>query len=127
MENKIKLAVNGTLMSGLALNDNLLKAGGVFVEETTTAPYYRLWSVQDDYPGMLRDNQFGTSVQVEIWSLFVEGLMDVLEHEPPGLTLGRVELTSGEVVFGILAEPYLIEGCTEITLWGGWRAYLHQK
>jgi len=40
---KIELAVNGTLMRGLELNHNLLELGGVFVEETLTAPLYRLW------------------------------------------------------------------------------------
>lgn len=127
MQNKLKLAVNGTLMTGLVLNDNLLKAGGIFIEETTTAPCYRLWSVQDNYPGMLRDDLHGAPIQVEIWSLNAAGIINILAQEPPGLTLGRVALASGEAVFGILAEPFLVEGCAEITAWGGWRAYIHPK
>ena len=39
----VRLAVNGTLMRGLALNGNLLSAGATFVRETTTGPSYRLW------------------------------------------------------------------------------------
>ena len=39
---EILLAVNGTLMRGLALNPNLLAVGARFVRETTTAPTYRL-------------------------------------------------------------------------------------
>src|SRR5262249_12820594 len=46
----VRLAVNGTLMRGLALNDNLLAAGATFVRETTTAPHYRLWSIDDRHP-----------------------------------------------------------------------------
>jgi len=48
----IALAVNGTLMRGLALNDNMLAAGARFVRETATAPEYRLWSIGDRHPAM---------------------------------------------------------------------------
>ena len=51
---QIKLAVNGTLMKGLELNHNLLELGAVFVEETLTAPFYRLWSINDRHPAMQR-------------------------------------------------------------------------
>src|SRR5215470_10146454 len=43
----VRLAVNGTLMRGLALNGNLVAAGATFVRETTTGPSYRLWSIDD--------------------------------------------------------------------------------
>jgi hypothetical protein len=52
------------------------------------------------------------------------GLMRILEHEPPGLTLGRVLLAAGDEVLGILAEPYLVKGMPEITISGGWRDYI---
>ncbi|NMC17898.1 MAG: glutamyl-tRNA amidotransferase, partial [Chloroflexi bacterium] len=58
-----------------------------------------------------------------IWSLSASALVAVLQQEPPGLCLGRVELQGGELVFGVLAEPYLISGQQEITRWGGWREY----
>ena len=51
----IEFAVNGTLMRGLKLNNNLLNVGAVFDRESSTAPCYRLWSIDDQYPGMLRD------------------------------------------------------------------------
>jgi hypothetical protein len=47
--------------------------------------------------------------------------------EPPGLTVGRVLLEDGDVVFGILAEAYLVTGLTEITSYGGWRSYLQRR
>ena len=120
---KLKLAVNGTLMRGLALNRNLLAAGAEFICETTTSPKYRLWSINDAYPAMLRDEALGASVTVEVWELEAQGLVAVLQGEPPGLCLGCVELSKGEVVLGILAEPYLVIGHEEITRWGGWREY----
>ena len=50
----VLLAVNGTLMRGLELNPNLLEVGATFVRETTTEPCYRLWSINDRHPGMVR-------------------------------------------------------------------------
>jgi hypothetical protein len=46
--------VNGTLMRGLELNGNLLAAGASFVREDRTAPVYRLWSIGDKHPAMVR-------------------------------------------------------------------------
>jgi hypothetical protein len=42
----------------------------------------------------------------------------------PGLTVGRVRLADRRDVFGVLAEPHLVDGQPEITAFGGWRAYL---
>ena len=50
----VKLAVNGTLMRGLPLEKNLLDAGATFLREAATAPCYRLWSINDNNPAMLR-------------------------------------------------------------------------
>ncbi len=63
------LAVNGTLMRGLELNPNMQKAGGIFVREDRTDAHYRLWSINDRHPGMIRVNEGGTHVDVEIWQL----------------------------------------------------------
>lgn len=50
----VKLAVNGTLMPGLPLEKNLLDAGRLLPAEAATAPCYRLWSINDNNPAMLR-------------------------------------------------------------------------
>jgi gamma-glutamylcyclotransferase (GGCT)/AIG2-like uncharacterized protein YtfP len=121
----MQIAVNGTLMRGLELNPNMLAAGAAFVREDRTAPCYRLWSIDDRYPGMLRTNQGDAgAIELEIWEVDEQGLMRILKQEPPGLTIGRVVLTTGDEVLGVLAEPYLVEGMPEITKFGGWRAYL---
>jgi len=122
------IAGNGTLMRGLELNQNLLAAGAVFIREDRTAPFYRLWSIDDRYPGMLRINQEDAGViELEIWDVDEQGSMRILKQEPSGLTLGRVLLATGQEVLGVLAEPYLVEGMPEITNFGGWRAYLSFK
>ena len=118
------LAVNGTLMRGLALNGNLLAAGATFVRETRTAPVYRLWSIGDRHPAMVRVAAGGAAIQVEVWSVPAAGLAGILLAEPQGLTIGKVPLEDGSEVLGVLGEPILCEGQREITAYGGWLAYI---
>ena len=118
------LAVNGTLMRGLALNSNLLAVGAVFVQETVTEPTYRLWSIEDHYPAMVRVSEGGAAIAVEVWHVPAPGLGTLLFQEPAGLSIGKVRLSGGSVVLGVLGEPILCEGQREITQWGGWRAYI---
>ena len=118
------LAVNGTLMRGLELNKNLLAVGAEFVREDVTCPGYRLWSINDKYPAMIRDLTGEGGIHLEIWKLSPEALVTVLQQEPPGLCIGKIQLQNGESVLGVLGEPHIIEGQTEITVWGGWREYI---
>lgn len=124
MSDPVLLAVNGTLMQGLELNANLQQVGAVLVQETQTAPIYRLWSVEDRYPAMQRVAVAGQAIAVEVWAVPPAGLCQVLQQEPPGLCIGKVVLANGDVVLGVLAEAIACEGCLEITDWGGWRAYI---
>jgi hypothetical protein len=118
------LAVNGTLMRGLELNPNLLAVGATFVREDETEACYRLWSIDDRHPAMLRTPGEGTRVALEVWDVPLAGLAQVLLSEPPGLAIGKVLLRDGGVVLGVLGEPFLCEGQREITAFGGWRAYV---
>lgn len=126
MADMLKLAVNGTLMRGLELNPNLTQVGAEFLYETTTTPDYRLWSIQDRHPAMVRVSSGGVAVALEVWQLPADGLVQVLLQEPPGLSIGKVTLSTGETVLGVLGEPVLCEGQREISAFGGWRAYLAQ-
>mgnify|MGYP004509311565 FL=1 len=123
----VKLAVNGTLMRGLPLEKNLLDAGAVFLREAATAPCYRLWSIDDNNPAMLRvspDDPRAVSVAVEVWQVPAAGLASVLMKEPEGLSVGKVTLSDGEVVLGVIGEAELVRGRKEISSYGGWRRYV---
>jgi gamma-glutamylcyclotransferase (GGCT)/AIG2-like uncharacterized protein YtfP len=124
---KIIFAVNGTLMRGFALNKNLLKLNAEFDSETRTSFKYRIWSIQDEYPAMLRDENEGKKIDVELWKLSHTALVSILQKEPPGLCIGKVELEDGDIVLGVLGEPYIILGQKEITKYGGWRPYISFK
>lgn len=125
--NAVNLAVNGTLMRGLALNPNLMGVGAVFVREAMTEATYRLWSIGDVHPAMVRVREGGAAIAVEVWQVPSTGLGTLLWQEPPGLSIGKVRLEDGDVVLGVLGEPILCENQPEITKWGGWRAYMNSK
>ena len=127
MTDTVLLAVNGTLMRGLELNPNLIRAGATFVREDHTDACYRIWSIDDRHPAMMRTPGEGASVALEVWQVPAEGLASILLSEPPGLAIGKVVLRDGSIVLGVLGEPFLCEGKREITAHGGWRAYIATK
>jgi AGZA family xanthine/uracil permease-like MFS transporter len=121
----VELFVNGTLMRGLALHSNL--AGAEFLQECTTAPRYRLFSIGDVHPGMFEvtDAENGISVSGELYRVPGEVLERVEAGEPPGLYRGPVVLSDGRAVHGILYPRELAEGLhRDISSFGGWRSYV---
>lgn len=123
----VLLAVNGTLMRGLTLNENLHEVNAKFIKETTTSNQYRMWTINDHYPAMQRSLKGGAQIDVEIWQLTPESLLNIIENEPPGLCLGKVEIIDEGWIFGVLGEDYICQDRREITQWGGWRNYLSRK
>lgn len=121
------LAVNGTLMRGLELEHNMLNNGASFENEAKTAPCYRLWSVNDKYPAMIRvepEDPNASAIDVEVWRVPAVGLAHILDGEPPGLAIGKIKLDDGRIVFGVIAEPLTVKNMREITSFGGWRTYI---
>lgn len=127
MPDPVILAVNGTLMRGLELNGNLVKAGARFLREARTAPEYRLYSINDVHPAMLRVKNGGGEILLELWEVPPAGLASILLSEPAGLAIGKVVLEDGTEVLGVLGEPWLCERAPEITRHGGWRNYTAEK
>src|SRR2546425_10988231 len=80
----VSLAVNGTLMRGLSLNGNLLAVGATFDREATTIPSYRLWSIDDRHPAMVRVSQGGAAIAVEVWQVPAARLATRLRGAAPG-------------------------------------------
>jgi gamma-glutamylcyclotransferase (GGCT)/AIG2-like uncharacterized protein YtfP len=124
VQGPLPFAVNGTLMRGLERNANLLQAGAVFDREALTAPCYRLWSIDDVHPAMLRVANGGRSIAVEVWLVPPASIAAILLTEPDGLCVGRLTLDDGSEVLGVLGEAALVEDRREITEHGGWRAYV---
>lgn len=123
----IALAVNGTLMRGLELNDNLLRVGARFDREDKTGAQYLLYSINDRHPAMQRVSSGGAEISVEIWNVPAGSVATVLMEEPQGLCIGKVVLADGMTVLGVLGESALCDRGTEITAYGGWREYIASR
>ena len=121
-----ELFVNGTLMRGLKLHDNL--NGAEFLGEFTTKPLYRLYSIDDVHPGMFEVAQDGVSVKGEMYRMSEEIWRSVEAGEPPHLYCGSVKLDNGQIVNGILFPQDIAEAeHRDISKFGDWRAYVASK
>jgi len=124
-----ELFVNGTLMRGLALHDNI--ASAVFLGEFVTEPRYRVYSIGDVHPGMFRlrdDEPGGIGVPGELYLVSREQWQRIEAGEPPNLYRGPVVLNNGDTVWGILYPRDLAEkNGRDITRFGGWREYMQSR
>lgn len=125
MNDKVLLAVNGTLMRGLELENNLKDVGASFIKESQTEKAYRLYSIDDRYPAMIKDKD-GLSIDVEVYELSKEAMQIVLSKEPEGLTIEKIKLIDGQEVYGVVGLPFIIKNRKEITSYRGWRSYIKE-
>ena len=118
-----ELFVNGTLMRGLALHDNL--EGAEFLGEATTEAAYRMFSIDDRHPGMFEVDDGGVAVKGELYLVPDDVWARIEAGEPPNLYRGEVKLAGGGRPFGILFPRELAEGRhRDISEFGDWRAYV---
>ena len=118
------VAVCGAHLSGQPRNGELTRLGGYLIRSAYTSDRYRLYALPDGKrPALIRDAAGGAAIAVEIWSLPTTAVGAFLAGIGPPLGLGRIELSDGAWVGGFIAEPAATRGATEITRFGGWRAY----
>lgn len=121
------LAVCGAHMQGLPLNAQLRERAAYLLDRTRTAARYRLFALPGgppQRPGLVRVSSGGAAIEVEIWGLSAEALASLLAIVPAPLGIGHVELESGTLVPGFICEAYAAAAATDITSYGGWRAYV---
>ncbi|HEX8325749.1 MAG TPA: hypothetical protein VF595_17725 [Tepidisphaeraceae bacterium] len=127
----MNIAVVGAHLSGLPLNSQLTERGGVLVRPAVTAPRYRLFALPNTTPpkpGLLRVAEtVPHGIQLELWDLQPAAFAEFVALVPPPMCIGNVQLDDGEWVKGFLAEPYAFEGATDVTHFGGWRAYVASR
>ena len=122
----VDLVVVGAHLAGEPLNWQLTDRAGELVGPVRTAAAYRLVALDTvpPKPGLLRTGAGGASVEAERWRLTTEGFGDFVAQVPSPLAIGTLELDDGTTCLGFLCEGYAAEGATDITSFGGWRAYL---
>lgn len=127
---EIHVAVVGAHLTGQPLNHQLTERGGRLVRTTRTADCYRLYALAGTVPpkpGLVRVAAgAGAAIEVEIWSLAPAAWAEFVAAIPPPLGIGTLLLADGSSVKGFIAEPMAFDGATNITAFGGWRAYLRR-
>ena len=121
----VDLLVVGAHLSGQPLNHELLATGGTLVRARATAPCYRLFALDTapPKPGLVRQAEGGESIAGEVWRLPAAGFARFMAGLAPPMTVGRVCLDDSDDVLGFLCEPAATAGATDITRYGGWRAW----
>lgn len=122
---RLQIVVCGAHLDGLALNYQLRQRGAILRSAARSAPHYRLYALADGKrPGMVRDEQQGASIALEVWDLPHHEVGSFLAAIPAPLGLGKVELEDGRWLTGFICENYGLQGAQEITSYGGWRSWL---
>ena len=125
---RISLAVCGAHLSGQPLNSQLTDCDAQLVATRKTAPVYRFYALdtQPPKPGLVRvapGSAGAAAIEVEVWSLDPVAFASFVDAIPQPLCVGRVMLDDAGNVAGFLCEPAALEGATDITSYGSWRAY----
>jgi len=127
-EATVRLAVVGAHLAGQPLNHQLTRRGARLLTRTRTAAAYRLHALAGTVPpkpGLTRTaDGDGAAIEVEVWELDTTAFGAFTAEVPPPLGIGTVVLDDGTSVKGFICEPAGLAGATDITRFGGWRAYL---
>lgn len=124
---RIEVVVCGAHLEGLALNWQLTDRGGKLVKKTTSSANYRLYALAGGppyRPGMVRDEQNGHCIEVEVWSLPTASFGSFVANIPAPLAIGKIELNDNRWYSGFICESYVLEQAKDITNIGSWRDYL---
>jgi allophanate hydrolase len=122
----IRLAVVGAHLSGMPLHWQLTSREARLARACKTAPVYKLYAMANatpPKPALAHIGAGGAALEVEVYELSEAAFGAFVAEVPPPLAIGTVELEDGASVKGFVAEPRALEGATDITKFGGWRAY----
>ena len=123
----LPIAVVGAHLSGMPLNGQLIERGATLREATHTAPAYRLFALPGTVPpkpGLQRVAEGGAAIAVEVWDVPLRHVGSFLALIPPPLGLGSLQLADGRTVHGFICEGHALAAATDVTHFGGWRAYV---
>jgi allophanate hydrolase len=124
----ITVAVVGAHLSGQPLNWQLTRRRAHLLKTTKTPPGYRLYALpgtQPPKPGLVREDGFqGPGIEVEVWAVPEDEFGSFVAAVPAPLGIGNATLEDGDIVKCFICEPCALRNATEITHFGGWRAFL---
>lgn len=123
----VKLAVVGAHLAGMPLHWQLTSREARLVAAGKTAPAYKLYAMAQSTPpkpALVHVGDGGASILVEVYELDFEAFGSFVAEVPAPLAIGTVTLEDGTSVKGFVAEPRALDGASDITALGGWRAYI---
>ena len=125
----LPLAVVGAHLQGMPLHGQLVERGCRLVARSRTAPAYRLFELPDTTPpkpGLARigPGEEGHAIAVEVYDMPLDQVGGFLALVPSPLGLGSVELADGRWVKGFICEPHALGRARDISVHGGWRAWM---
>ena len=127
---QVRVAVVGAHLTGMPLNHQLTSRGARLVRQTRSAASYRLFALPGTTPpkpGLKRVEADGAAIVLELWDMPLANFGSFVCEVPAPLAIGTVELGDGTWTKGFVCEPRALEGATDITHFGGWRAYIASR
>ncbi len=125
---EIELAVVGAHLSGMPLNIELTSRNARFLRAVSTLPEYRFFALPGGppfRPGLMRVAAGeGTAIATEVWAIPREGFGNFVASVPLPLGIGTLLLADGTMPKGFIVENEGVRGATDISEFGGWRAYI---
>lgn len=125
---EIELVVVGAHLSGMALNHELTGRDARLVRAGATTRDYKLFALPGGppfRPGMMRVAEgTGTAIAIEVWAMTAAAFGSFVAAIPAPLGIGTVRLADGTTPKGFLVEAEGLHGATDVSSFGGWRAYV---
>ena len=124
----IDVAVCGAHLDGQPLNWQLRERGAILLESSHSAENYALYALPDGKrPALVRDDAKNYATEVEIWRLPSKEFGSFVAGIPSPLGLGKITLADGREINSFICEHGGIKGATDISAYGGWRAWLNSR
>ena len=123
----IDLVVCGAHLDGLGLNWQLKERGAKLVRSTYTSENYSFYALPGGppkRPALVRNNEGGNKIEVEVWRMPQECFGSFVAEIPAPLGIGKVELIDGSWYSGFICDKWGLVGAENISVPGSWREYL---
>lgn len=127
---KVSVAVVGAHLSGQPLNSQLTDRKARLLRTTQTMRGYSLYALADTSPakpGLVFDGVGAGNIEVEIWEMDESDFGSFVTLIPSPLGIGTLKLSDGSNVKGFICESHAVNGATDITEYGSWRAWLRRS
>ena len=99
--------------------------GATYVEDTITAPRYRLFDL-DGFPVLVEDPAGGRAIAVQVWDIPDDAWQQIVDSEPSEMKYRPVELEDGRTVATMLGTLEFVSARhgVDVSEYGSWAEFL---